>query len=998
VSRGCSVDSVTARFATVFRGGLIAIALVGGCAHHPLRAAKTLPSHVAVVKHDSVMTGQQKTVADSAVASAAQQKLSPASELVVKACDNYLSVNPDNPKGADVLTIKASLYYNNRLYEQSRESYRALFIKYPNTPAAAEAVRMIGQGFYEEKNFDSAQAWYRKLSTMNGEGVNKGEALERIAESIFRKAEEYEKSLHFKEAADQYQRISMEFPDTKIADVALFNAGLCFEKQTEWSHEVLTMQQLVQRYVASPLIPKAMFRIGKAYEKLQKWELAADSYLRMVAKSPTSELAPTALYNAGFSFENADKLPEAAATFEKMVLLYPKADDAADILFRSGELYGKLKNWEAVTRVNQLFSQRFGNDANRVVQALCMAGIALYMQNKEAEAVVQLMNTVAAFSKIKNPSAGNAYYAAKAQYTIGEIQQGRMNKIALTLPRTEYQKQLAEKSDLLDQTVGAYSHVISFAISEWTTRAICQIGQAYEEFAVGIFKQERPQNISVAERLALELGIAQAVENYFIDKALKYHEQNVKLGIKEKLDDKYITLSRQKLTYLPYIAGENYLALTGIANAAESDQKLEGFALIGHKLELLQKIAPFQERATDLFLKCLEVGSTYQQTDDFYKKASSSITGISCTVAQTYADVVTIVLEAPIPPNFDKYERFVYKTKLLKQVEGYQNQAMTSYLKTLKIATAYVIADSSVQKAREGLAQLLYVSGRSKDLLCIEAFGSPPYPHDISEAEKEEYRARFEEIGLRFQEQAFEIYKSIINFAAQKYAAGPFVQHAYVRLYQNFPEEYGVAEERLYDSAITSGPEWKCSADSAPGWSAPAFSDSAWPSAAMAKNVPATIAGFPSKTPSPLCIAAVDSQGAAENQSGEKRTFFRRSFIISDTPHNALFYLFTTGSSSVFINGNQLPVDSGTLLAKVVVWNVTDKLRKSKNLVAITVSAPIPDVGAVYPLIELKLTRKIYNARPPGAEGNLAPDQVRPDVYRFPPIKNFTLETGTVNK
>jgi len=109
-----------------------------------------------------------------------------------------------------------------------------------------------------------------------------------------------------------------------------------------------------------------------------------------------------------------------------------------------------------------------------------------------------------------------------------------MNQVALTLPKNAYQKQLSEKSALLEATVGAYSIVIKFSISEWTTRAICQIGQSYEDFAVGIFKQERPQKIVVADRLALELGIAQAVEKYFIEKALKYHEQNVKLGIKRK--------------------------------------------------------------------------------------------------------------------------------------------------------------------------------------------------------------------------------------------------------------------------------------------------------------------------------------------------------------------------------------------------------------------------------------------------------------------------------
>ena len=482
--------------------GLVAMLLCVGCATAPSRLNPSVLQERAPAtgRADSTAKTAQQQKADSA----ARSTLSPASELLIKACDNYLSLNPESSKTADVLTIKASLYYNNKMFEQSRSAYRQLLEKFPTTSAATEAVRMIAQEYYEEKLFDSAQTWYRKLSSMAGEGANKGEAIERIAESIFRSAEQNEAQNRFKEAAEQYQRISMEFPDAKIADVSLFNAGLCYEKLAEWSRVILTLQQLLQKYPDSKIVPKAMFRIGIANAKLLKWDLAAESYLRMVAKYPTSEFAPTAMYNAGFAFENANKLAEAAATFEKMIQLFPNYEDAADILFNTGEIYGKLKNWEAVTRVNQLFSTRFGNDANRVVQALCMVGIALYMQNKEDAAIEQLNNAIQTFTRIKNPSTMNAYYAAKAQFTIGEITHTRMLSIALTLPKNAYKKQLSEKSDLLEGAVEAYSRVVKYAISEWTTRAVCQIGQAYEDFAVGIFKQQRAADMPLDERIALE--------------------------------------------------------------------------------------------------------------------------------------------------------------------------------------------------------------------------------------------------------------------------------------------------------------------------------------------------------------------------------------------------------------------------------------------------------------------------------------------------------------
>ncbi|MBN2035533.1 MAG: tetratricopeptide repeat protein [Chitinispirillaceae bacterium] len=960
-----------------------------GCVSAPSHTASTLKDQQdqRAATADSTAVAR-KAVADSAVA----HKLSPASQLLIKACDNYIAVNPNNPKIMDVLTIKASLYYNNRQFEKSRSTYLHLLEQYPNTPTSVDAVKMIAQGYYEEKNFDSAQVWYRKLSTMDVEGVNKGEAVERIAESIFRSAEQLEEQKRFKEAASQYKRLAMEFPKAVIADVAMFNASHCYEKQAEWSHVILTLQQLLQKYPESKLVPKAIFRIGISNAKLLKWDLAAESYLRMVARYPRSELAPTAMYNAGFAFENADKLPEAAATFEKMVQLFPDSEDAADILFRAGELYGKMKNWEAVSRVNQLFSNRFGNDAARAIQARCMVGIALYMQNKEDEALEELGNAVSSFARMKNPSAVNAYYAAKAQFTIGEISHATMQAIALALPKKTYKKSLRKKSDLLDETVKAYSLVLKFNISEWTTRAVCQIGQAYEDFAVGVFKQQREPDLSLAERLALELGIAQAVEKYFIQKALKYHEQNVKIGIKEKLEDKNILISRQKLTYLPYAAGENYIALAKIARDAESKQKLDGFALIGRKLELLQKIAPFQERATDLFLQCLEIGTTYQERNDFYAKASSSITSISFTVAQTYADVVTIAIEAPIPAKLDSYERFVYKTKLLKQVEGYQEQALTSYLKTLKIAEAYAIEDESVSLARERLAALLFTLGRCKDLLCVESFAKPPLPKDASEAEAEEYKARFEEIGLRFQEQAFDIYKSILKFAVQKYASGPFVTHAYVRLFQNFPEEYGLPEDKTRDTVFSSQQYWKCSTDSFPNWFAPDFNDSAWRNVRSADAPPPK--GFPTGPPEPIIY-----DGSLPAEAPSLRTFyFRRTLSLASMPRAATLHLHSTGALKVMLNGVALAPEAKTSPSPITTYNMFDAIRSGKNVLGIKLSPSGSSQGVLFPLISVTLASQVFVAKPPGGEKVLLPEEIRADVYEFPFIKNFSQETGVVQK
>lgn len=911
--------------------------------------------------------------------------LTAATELMIRACDNYLTLNDSGQKAAEVLSIKGNLLYNNRLFDWSRTVYNQILEKYENTSFYYDAMRMTAQSYYEEKRFNEAQKWYRKLSYAAQSVPDRENAVQRIAESIFRMAEAYEDQKKFKDAAIEYERISLEFPESKIADVALFNSGIAYEKMTDWTHAILAFQRLINKYDKSQLLPKAQFRIAKNHEKMLQWDYAADAYIKVALEYTESELGPLALYNAGFCLENAGKLKEAAATFEKLSEVYPQSQDAPDVLFKAGEIYGKIKDWQSVTRVNQIFTSKFGSDQDRIIQALCMGGVALYMQSSEKEAIKQLEKAAMTFVRMKDPSPVNAYYAAKAIFTIGEIYHGQMSRISLSGQRSIYRKQLDQKSSLLDKAIESYSKVIKFSISEWTIRSVFQIGQIYEDFGISIFRQQRPSFKSLEERMSLELGIARAVEKYFVENALYYHELNVKLGIKEEIEDKFITQSRQKLTLLPYLAGDNYLALVKIAtNSTEINP--EEFSSIARTLQTLQKVAPFQEKAIDLYLKCLELGSAYQETNEFYDKAASSITGQSLLVGQTYDKLVTIAREAPIPQNFSDYERFVYKTKLLTQIESYEEQALTHYLKTLKIAEAYKIVDQSVKDAQEHIARLLFNKGWCYDLLATSVGSNSPIPQEINDEEKIEFKERFLEIEKKFRSQALEIYKTLMDYSDRKFASGQYVTHAYMRLYQMSPEEYGVEDVQKVRKTVTADSLWTCSIDSVQNWTELGLNDSGWKKPVLTNGIENSIAGSdePKKGISCNLGDSID------------RVYFRRKFQ-TQSPCSTEFVMNEQGEAAVFFNGKKISSDTVTKdNGKIIRWKIEGKINNGENILAIEVNKKYSDL--IHPVLYIWEKRKLMVPRPPEEEKNWTFESGKAGVHKFPYLKNFSMDIAGVQK
>ncbi|MBN1127402.1 MAG: hypothetical protein JXA71_00345, partial [Chitinispirillaceae bacterium] len=92
----------------VLSAGAIMVTLFAGCATTPSRSRMTAASpKQSDARNDSSGTRNAARMT-SAHGDASLGTLSPASELLIKACDNYLSLNPESPKTADVLTIKAS--------------------------------------------------------------------------------------------------------------------------------------------------------------------------------------------------------------------------------------------------------------------------------------------------------------------------------------------------------------------------------------------------------------------------------------------------------------------------------------------------------------------------------------------------------------------------------------------------------------------------------------------------------------------------------------------------------------------------------------------------------------------------------------------------------------------------------------------------------------------------------------------------------------------------
>jgi hypothetical protein len=220
------------------------------------------------------------------------------------------------------------------------------------------------------------------------------------------------------------------------------------------------------------------------------------------------------------------------------------------------------------------------------------------------------------------------------------------------------------------------------------------------------------------------------------------------------------------------------------------------------------------------------------------------------------------------------------------------------------------------------------------------------------------------------------------------------VNHAYVRLYQNSPSDYGLKLEKTVDKSILSGPQWKCSADSTAGWEGLEFDDKSWQSARKT-GLPdsITVSGFPDKAPTPMWVAPTGADSAAA-PAAAKQGFFRRVFYMTEPPQKAQLFVVAAADCRVYLNGQALdkPALAEGAWTRAVHWDLAGKLRQGKNAIAIRVVSATASACGLLPLLALTVTAYDYPPVFPGTQEPLDKQVVAEANWVFPFVKNFSPE------
>ncbi|HDL78093.1 MAG TPA: tetratricopeptide repeat protein, partial [Bacteroidetes bacterium] len=316
--------------------------------------------------------------------------------------------------------------------------------------------------------------------------------------SHYKLAEKLRESGEIMQAAREYAKAAVKYPNSTVAEMALIQAGKQFEAAGDTVSAALIYEKFLDKYPDSKLLDKVAVTAAAYREKMKQWDKAAEDYLKIVEVN--SPLKAKALYFAA-------------------------------------NCYYQKKDWNKSIDLYTKYITIFDN-YNHYVEALFKIGEGYYTQSNPQMALTFLKKALNVYGNHKKDNL-NPYYAANAAFLIGEIHFQDYLAIQIT---SDFASSLNAKKKYLKICLQDFKRTIDFRVAEWVTASYYEIGRAWEEFANAMINSPLPKNLSTEEVAAYQLKLNEAAAP-LLKKAAKYYQANLKQGKKNHIVNKWIQKS-----------------------------------------------------------------------------------------------------------------------------------------------------------------------------------------------------------------------------------------------------------------------------------------------------------------------------------------------------------------------------------------------------------------------------------------------------------------------
>jgi TolA-binding protein len=247
-----------------------------------------------------------------------------------------------------------------------------------------------------------------------------------------------------------------------------------------------------------------LFAIGMAADAAKDWRRAAAAFARIADRFPGSRHEATALFDAGLAYQALGEWRLALERFHAFVRGW-EGPDALEAGFKIAECHYHLDDLDAAHAALASIAAQTGLPAATRVRVLAQMGVVELEADRPEEAERTLRRALAAWTSVGDSERLDPYYAAQAQYYLGEV--SRRYFLAVVIDPSagdpeRLQEAIEEKAQLLLTAQGHYLRAIRFGDHAWAVASGSRVGELYDAFRQQLLEAPLPPGLSEEEQQA----------------------------------------------------------------------------------------------------------------------------------------------------------------------------------------------------------------------------------------------------------------------------------------------------------------------------------------------------------------------------------------------------------------------------------------------------------------------------------------------------------------
>lgn len=458
--------------------------------------------------------------------------LDPRVDKFIKAATSYTQKFPNSDKDAEIKFRIGRLFYQTNNFAPAEVFFKEIVQKHPKTKYSEYSANLLLDIYNLKKDYAGLEKMGSELLANDSIASSKaGSDIRGVLEKAnFKRAQDLEGEKKYLESATQFQSFSVQNSKSELVSMAVFNAGVNFERSGHSGEAIQNYRKLIasKEKSADPFKPKAKKLLAKLYQDAGLLEESAKLFKELAKDNPKDPLVPNYLYNTAVMYEALGRVPEAVNAYTEFISTNKNRSENATTLFNLAQMQRKANALTAAVNHYKEIVETPGTPIDRKVESYYwIYDISKKMgRRKDAEdakeKILGMQRRVTGdkksfVAKVRFPQATEIYTSLKQ----------------VTIPGNPAKQKAAvdKKLDILAKLNSELSEIIKLDSPEEIVSALNLLGEANDHMVRSILSAPTPGNFNEDQKKQYRAQLEQIT-----DKFSKKATESFKLAVERGWD------------------------------------------------------------------------------------------------------------------------------------------------------------------------------------------------------------------------------------------------------------------------------------------------------------------------------------------------------------------------------------------------------------------------------------------------------------------------------